>query len=184
MQRFRRSRCLPDVISCTRIELAEDGGEVAADLEEFDARFLAARHRLVRICAGFVGVDAADDVIHDTYLRARSRRRQLRDVDLFEGWLTRIAINLCLNRHRSTRRWRGRTTSVPGQEARPMRDAGLDELIEALPPRERTVIILHYGHGYRLEEIARMSGLSSGTVRSTVHRARRRLRGQLEASNR
>jgi len=78
---------------------------VAIDASAFDARFADARDRLARICAGLVGADAADDVVHDTYLRARLRQGQLRDDDLFEAWLTRIAINLCMNRHRSHRRW-------------------------------------------------------------------------------
>lgn len=91
------------------------------DASAFDLRFSAARDRLVRICAGLVGADAADDVVHDAYLRARLRHGQLRDDDRFEAWLTRIAIHLCMNRHRSHRRWIERSRRCSGwcpQEAR------------------------------------------------------------------
>ncbi|MGH2456404.1 MAG: RNA polymerase sigma factor, partial [Candidatus Limnocylindria bacterium] len=61
---------------------------------------------------------------------------------------------------------------------------GLRELVERLPPRERTLVVLHYGHGYRLDEIARMTGLSAVNVRTIVFRARRRLRDQVEDADR
>lgn len=58
----------------------------------YGARFAPARNRLVRICADFVGADAAEDIVHDTYLRGRDRFKQLRDDDLFESWLTPAAM--------------------------------------------------------------------------------------------
>lgn len=150
----------------------------------FDAQFEVARPRLVRICAGFVGRDLADDVVQDTYLRARARYAQLRDPDLFEAWLTRIALNLCVNRHRSNRRLRELLPRLRPRSTAAERDVGLRELIERLPPRERTVVVLHYGHGYAFEDIARMTGLSTVNARTIVFRARRRLADQLREADR
>jgi RNA polymerase sigma-70 factor (ECF subfamily) len=177
--------CLtPDVL--TLESFVTDPGPISASREDglaaYDARFALARDRLVRICAGFVGADAAEDVVHDTYLRGRSRWRQLRDEDLFEGWLTRIAINLCMNRHRSRRRLLDLLPMVGARAPEAAgRDIGLRELVERLPPRERTLVVLHYGYGYQLEEIARMTGLSPVNVRTIVFRARRRLADQVRA---
>jgi RNA polymerase sigma-70 factor, ECF subfamily len=154
------------------------------DAAAFDARFAAARDRLVRICAGMVGADAADDVVQDTYLRARARFGQLREIDLFEAWLTRIALNLCVNRHRSERRLRDLLPFLGSRSRAADRDLGLRELIERLPARERTLVVLHYGHGYRFEEIARITGLTEVNARSIVFRARRRLADQLKAADR
>lgn len=149
----------------------------------YDARFEAARERLVRICAGFVGVDAAEDVVHDAYLRGRSRFGQLRDLDLFDAWLTRLAINLCVNRHRAGRRLRDLLPSLRPVAAAP-RDVGLRELVEGLSARERTLVVLHYGHGYRFDEIARITGLTTVNARTIVFRARRRLAEQLREAER
>ncbi|MGH2456484.1 MAG: RNA polymerase sigma factor [Candidatus Limnocylindria bacterium] len=154
-------------------------------IDAYDARFALARDRLVRICAGFVGADAAEDVVHDAFLRGRARRHQLRDAHLFEAWITRLAINLCLDRRRSRGRLLGllpRLWQPPAPQDRG--DLGLRELVERLPPRERTLVVLHYGHGYRLDEIARMTGLSAVNVRTIVFRARRRLRDQVEDADR
>ena len=130
-----------------------------------------------------MGVDAAEDVVHDAYLRGSSRFAQLRDIDLFEAWLTRLAINLCINRHRAGRRLRDLLPSLRPIPAAP-RDAGLRELVEQLPPRERTLVVLHYGHGYRFEEIARMTGLSTVNARTIVFRARKRLGDLLREADR
>jgi RNA polymerase sigma-70 factor (ECF subfamily) len=150
----------------------------------FDAQFEVARDRLVRICAGLVGRDLADDVVQDTYLRARSRFAQLRDPDLFEAWLTRIALNLCVNRHRSDRRLRALLPLLRPRTTGAMRDLGLRELIEQLPPRERTLVVLHYGHGYSFEDIARLTGLTTVNARTIAFRARRRLADQLHEADR
>lgn len=150
----------------------------------FDARFELVRDRLIRICAGLVGRDAAEDVVHDTYLRGRARIGQLRDADLFEAWVTRLAINLCMNRHRSGRRLRALLPSLVARRANADRDVGLRELIERLPSRERTLVVLHYGHGYGFEELGRLTGLTAVNARTIVFRARRRLADQLHEADR
>ena len=154
-------------------------------LEVYDTRFAMGRDRLIRICSGLVGADVAEDVVHDTFLRGRRRFHQLRDEDLFEAWITRIAINVCLDLRRANRRFTDviRLLSRPERQE-PAPDIGLRQLVEALPSRERTLVVLHYGYGYRMEDIAGMTGLSAVNVRTIIFRARRRLRDQLEADDR
>ena len=60
-------------------------------------------------------------------------------------------------------------------EAPAGRDAALIELVERLAPADRTIVVLHYGHGYALDEIARLLDLNYATVRSRIARARIRL---------
>ena len=153
-------------------------------VDEFDARFALMRERLVRICTGFVGPAMAEDVVHDAFIRGRAKRHQLRREELFEAWITRIAIRICLDRREAGRRLLDVLLRIrpPSRELGP--DAGLRQLVEQLPPRERTLVVLHYGHGYRLGEIARMSGLSPVNVRTIIFRARRRLRDELQRTNR
>jgi RNA polymerase sigma-70 factor, ECF subfamily len=182
VQRFALSRCHTlDVI--TTESIVTEPQPIAAPAEgesaTYDRLFGTAHGRLVRICAGFVGADAAQDVVHDAYLRGRHRFHQLRDVDLFEAWLTRIAINLCVNRHRSARRLLGLLPILARREP-DASDVGLRDLVERLPPRERTLVVLHYGYGYRFDEIARLTGLTAVNARTIVFRARRRLAGQVQ----
>ena len=143
------------------------------DTIDFDRRFGRVRPRLERICGSLVGASDAADVVHDTYLLARSRLAQLRDPDALEAWLMRIAIRGCYDLHRRGRR----TVAYPMAvlEAPAGRDAALVELVERLPPADRTIVVLHYGHGYALDEIARLLDLNYATVRSRIARARIRL---------
>jgi RNA polymerase sigma factor (sigma-70 family) len=155
------------------IEAAEVTDEADARAD-FDARFALARERLLRITASLVGIEEAEDVVQDTYLLGRRRFEQLRDPSAFEGWITRIAVNLCFGRHRRRKRLRELLPRLlPGKAA--ASDIGLRELVEGLPPRERTVLVLHYGHGYSLEEISTLLDLSHTNVRTIIARTRKRL---------
>ena len=152
-------------------------------LDSYDMRFAMGRDRLVAICRGLVGADAAEDVVHDTFLRGRRAFHQLRDDELFEAWITRIAVRVCLDLRRANHRFTevARAWWRPERDRSPQRDVGLRQLIERLPPRERTVVVLHYGYGYRVDDIAAIAGLSAANVKTILFRARRRLRDQIEA---
>lgn len=98
----------------------------------------------------------------------------MRDRAAFEPWVTRIAVNLCFGRHRRMKHLRELLPALlPRRTA--ASDIGLRELVEKLPPRERTVLVLHYGHGYRLEEIAVILDLTHTNVRTVIARTRKRL---------
>lgn len=147
----------------------------------WEVRFDDLRSRLVALAGSLVGRDAAEDVVHDAYLRARSRISQLRDPDALDAWLTRIVIRTAYNHHRSRAGLLGRLARIGPAQPVPSRDAGLRELIDRLPARERSILVLHYAYGYALAEIAEMLGLSHVNVRTIIFRARRRLAADWEA---
>lgn len=140
-----------------------------------DERFPAFTPRLLAICRALAG-DLAEDVVQETYLQGRKRLDQLRDLDALEPWLTTIAVRQCIRHHRGRRRLfdllphLGRL--VPASVTS---DLALRELIEALPVRGRSVLVLHYGYGYRLHEVAALLDLSHTNVRSVIARTRKRL---------
>jgi len=57
----------------------------------------------------------------------------------------------------------------------------LDEAISGLPPRLREIFLLHDVQGFKHEEIARMLGLSVGTSKSQLFKARLKVREILKA---
>ena len=142
-------------------------------IDDLDRRFANARPALVRLCASLVGVDEADDVVQDVYIVARRRIGQLHDPSALEGWLKRIAVNRCYDRHRRTKRLTERLPML--HRSQPERDLGLLELVEQLPQRQRTVLVLFYAYGYGLHEIAELLSLTHVNVRSIIARARRSL---------
>lgn len=159
--------------------MSEPDSITARDIRDsFDLRFATARGPLIAICTGLIGPAEAEDVVHDTYLRARSRLGQLRDTGNLEAWLARIAIRLCYNRQRHLRLLRDRLPSLLSVQVHRTSDLGLRELIERLPARERTVLILRYGYGYGLDEIAALLSLRHSNVRTILTRTRQRLAAQ------
>ena len=150
---------------------------------DFVSRFQALRPRLMALCGAVAGGDDAPDLVQETYLRAQDRLSQLRDPALFDAWVVRIALNESKSLLRRQRLAAQRLGALRTQPSQP-RDAGLIELVHGLNPDQRAVIVLHYGYGYRMREIARLLGLSEVNARTLAFRARRRLRGQLEEIDR
>ena len=126
-------------------------------VDDFDARFERARPRVLAVARSILGAEGADDIVQDTYLAARSRIDQ----------------NLCyqvLRRSALQDRHQARFADPP-----PVSDPALRDLIERLPLRERAIVVLHYAHGYSLEEVARMLSLSYPNTRAVLSRTRRRM---------
>ncbi len=149
---------------------------------DFYQRFEAMMPRLLAVCRAVIGTGEAEDVVQETYLRASARIGQLRDPNLFEAWVTRIALNEAKTILRSrARRIPLRELNAPSVTRGP--DPGLRELVEALPMRQRMAVVLYYGYGYRLREGAELLGINEITARTVLFRARRRMRAGLEDSD-
>lgn len=142
-------------------------------VDDFDARFERARPRVLAVARSILGADGAEDIVQDTYLVARSRIDQLRDASALDRWLARIAENLC---YQVLRRSATRSRHLPAPSDQALAsDPALLDLIERLPLRERAILVLHYGHGYNLEEVAAILSLSYPNVRALLSRTRRRM---------
>jgi RNA polymerase sigma-70 factor (ECF subfamily) len=154
------------------------GPVVGAHTRDLDEAFAVARPRLLRIATSLVGPAHAEDVVHDTYLMARSRIGQLRDPRATEAWLARICVHRSFRVQRRARRLQGLLDRLPGRDRPAMHASGLElrELIDALAPRERTVVILQHGYGYTLLEVAEVLGVSHANARKISSRATARLR--------
>jgi RNA polymerase sigma factor (sigma-70 family) len=153
---------------------------------DLDSAFASARPRLVRIATSLVGVDAAEDVVHDTYLVARGRIGQLRDPAALDAWLARICVHRSFRIRRRGKRLHELLARVPFARVTPAASGRveLQELIEALPPRERAVVVLQHGYGYTLAEVAELVGISHANARQISSRTRARLLQQWQEAER
>lgn len=151
------------------------------DKTEFSARVLAAETGLYRVAKTILpqGTDC-EDAVQETLLRAWEKRNTLRQPEFFRTWLTRILINEC-NRMAKNRR-----TDVPLEECCALTapdgsevDTELRECILRLPLKLRTTVTLYYIEGYSVGEIAKLTRVPSGTVKSRLSRSRDLLREQL-----
>jgi len=74
----------------------------------------------------------------------------------------------------------GSATAMDRSTRDPAAAIDLERAVVALPAGARRAFILHHVEGYKQEEIASLSGVAVGTVKSQLHRARRLLREALE----
>ena len=161
---------------------------------------LVNRHqrRVWMVCRQYVGVDEADAAAQDSLVKAFTRIGDFDRRAAFSTWLTRIAINTCLDQIRKRRRERmtaeepadeygaGLLEQVPddgvGPEARFQQQqtvANLRDREKGLPPKQREIFRLRFYAELELEEIARVLEIHVGTVKTQLHRAVHRLRREL-----
>jgi RNA polymerase sigma-70 factor (ECF subfamily) len=146
---------------------------VPLDRDGFDAAFESLRPQLLALARSLLGPDAAEDAVHDTYVVGREALGQLRDPAAVDGWLKRICVTRCYRVHRRRRLFDRILASFA--PAPSVRDAGIRDLVEQLPHRQRVVVVLHYGHGYSLAEISELIDERYDNVRAIASRARRKL---------
>jgi RNA polymerase sigma-70 factor (ECF subfamily) len=149
----------------------------------FDRHF-ADVHRYLRHRAG---PDLADDLAAETFVRAFAVRARFRPraCDTARAWLFTIATNLL---HDEARRGRRRVLALgrlaaepPPAQVEPLdeRDPALAAALSALREEEREAVLLLAWGELSYEEIARVTGVRPGTVRSRLNRARARLQEAL-----
>lgn len=141
------------------------------------------------------------DLAQEVWIRVYRHIRRLQEPCKFRGWLSRIATNLFYDELRKRKRistplsldaprnledgemdW-----EIPSDNPGPTDDLitrefydQLQEAIADLPEVFRTTIVLREINGMAYEEIAEMTGVSLGTVKSRIARARQRLQSHLQ----
>src|SRR5207248_787147 len=136
---------------------------------------------------------AAEEIVVDTFARAHRALARLEPDDSLRPWLYRVAVNLSYNR----RPRKGLVLSslddavdeaIATDDGSPSHVAEQAELrrfvlqsVDALGPKHRIVVVLHYLNGLNLAEIAEVVDCPVGTVKSRLHYALRRLRTHLAA---
>ena len=135
----------------------------------------------------------AEEITQDTFLRAYEKLGTLKDPNRFSGWLYMIATRRFLT-------WLGEKR-VPMESLEAMSQAEIEALfyaqymvaqteklatekqreivqylLQKLPAHERTAVVLHYLSEMTCEEIGNFLGISPSTIKSRLHRARKRLK--------
>jgi RNA polymerase sigma-70 factor (ECF subfamily) len=179
---------------------------VAHDERAFYSLVRAYERRVFALVLRMVGDRAeAEDLAQEVFVQV------FRSVALFRGdsklstWIFRIAVNLCKNRNKYLRIHRADAqqplegdegsalvqngASTTGQVARPdemMAGRQVEQIVQRaileLEPSFRECLLLRDVEDMSYEEIASVTGLPEGTVKSRIHRARAQLRDIVEGA--
>ncbi|HZR95726.1 MAG TPA: RNA polymerase sigma factor, partial [Gaiellaceae bacterium] len=168
------------------------GSEGAAPPEAELTRALYERfaQQIFRYCLHQLGSrEEAEDAVQSTFLNAFRGLKRGVVPEAETAWLFKIAHNVCLSRHRSTRR-RGRVESpadfaaveelTPAAVSSPDELFGLQDVLEQLPENQRRAILLREWQGLSYREIARELDVSQPAVETLIFRARRALASGLQ----
>ena len=162
----------------------------SGDAGGYDALVSSYLRRVVSIAYGFVrNAQDAEDLAQEAFVKAYQNIGSFRIGDPFGPWIYRIVTNLALDvvRHRRKFRHEEIDPSAPAgrrdeAELPAMSNAiaaRIDAAIEELPEMQRVVARLHLVEELDHAEIATITGLSAGTLRSHLSLARAKLREKL-----
>ncbi len=170
------------------------------EMEDFDSLVHLHRPRIFRfLLASLRNRETAENLTQDCFVRAYQARHQFRGEASAVTWFMQIAANL-LRHHESSNRlkfWRRSLESdadvadlggaVRDQQQSPEALALVQEQVQriwsaaaALPARQRTVFLLRFVEDMNLLEIAEVTGMKEGTVKTHLFRALQSVRARLE----
>jgi len=163
------------------LQLAADGDAQA--IKSLYDRFAPRVYAVVRRIAG--SDDLAQDYAQEAWIRALRALPTFRGDSRFSTWLHRIAVNAALQALRKSETRQRREAPIPDQlPVAP--DAGdvflqrrLTRALDRLPEGMRRVLILHDVEGYTHEEIGEVLGVTAGTSKSQLSKARAKMREML-----
>jgi RNA polymerase sigma-70 factor (ECF subfamily) len=131
----------------------------------------------------------AEDVVQEAFLAYHRHGMALPENEA-GAWLHRVVVNRALDRLRSRSRWRLEELSddaaagpaAAGPRRSDDQRLDIERAVEALPEAARLVFVLHDVEGYKHREIAERLGISEGTSKSQLFRARGIVRRELGAA--
>lgn len=160
---------------------------------------LSAQEKLYRLYAGkmwgvcrryAMDAEQAKDILQEGFIVIFEKLHQYKGKGSLEGWMRRIFVNLALAEYRKKRLFFYDTNELPInlqddvseeelEEAWEFSEEELMEMITSLPPQYRMVFNLYAIEGMSHKEIAQMLGISEGTSKSNLFRAREWLKKKI-----
>jgi RNA polymerase sigma-70 factor (ECF subfamily) len=172
------------------LELARRCHEGDADaFEDLYRRHVGRLYSLTRRMVG--SAEEAEDLVQDVFLQAHRKLGGFRGESSLGTWLYRLGVNHCLDYLRGRQARMGRATesidepdaAEPVAQAPLVPDAisrvDLERAIGRLPEGCRAAFLLHDVEGFEHREVAAILGVTEGTSKSQVHKARLKLRAML-----
>ena len=165
------------------------------DAAAFDELYRSHAGRLYNLVYRMAGAQhEAEDLLQEVFLQAHRKLGSFKGESSLGTWLYRLAVNHCLDflRGRQARMARssdsldaeGASEPASVSPAVPTAISRLDleRAIARLPDGCRAAFILHDVEGFEHNEVAKLLGVSEGTSKSQVHKARMKLRAMLSGA--
>ncbi|MCO6511878.1 MAG: RNA polymerase sigma factor [Aridibacter famidurans] len=162
------------------------------DLEAFEMLYQKYHRRAYSLCLRMTNnVTEAEDLTQEAFIQLFRKAGSFRGDSAFTTWFHRLVVNQVLMYFRKRSVKNEKTTEdgempehlVPQTKTKAnlpiLNRIDINKAIAALPPGYKSVFILHDVEGFEHSEVARILGISVGTSKSQLHKARLKLRGML-----
>ncbi len=171
--------------------LTEDGVWAEDVLRVYGTSLYPAALRMTR------NAPDAEDLVQETFVKALAASERFQPGTNLNAWLRRIMVNTFISGYRRTRAGpqfvpedalgsqlicaQSHDGSAEDQVVGRLLDPGVIAALRELPDRHRIVVYLAYLEGLGYRQISALTGIPLGSVKSSLHRARYRLRAELGA---
>ncbi len=174
-----------DKQTVTLIRAAQNGNQNAFHqlVANYDSRIMSLALQILK------NKEDAEDIYQEVFLKA------WRSLDAFEfksdfyTWLYRITVNACYSYRTGKQRHHMDNISLEEgyhdfyedehNDKRDEQQQSIISAVEELPPKQKTVFVLRYYQGHKIQDIANLLGCTAGTVKRYLHRATHKLRRDL-----
>lgn len=157
------------------------------DTRAFERLYRKHVGRIHALAYRMIGGEEAEEVTQDVFVRCWEKLGTFRGEAQFSTWLHRVAINVILAKRakNATRRSRFIEDEIAiDTAAAPVKSGDgtvdFEGAIKKLPDGARQIFVLHDVEGYRHQEIGDMLGITVGTSKAQLHRARMLLRRHID----
>jgi RNA polymerase sigma-70 factor (ECF subfamily) len=163
------------------------------DAGAFEELYRQHAGRLFNLTSRMVGsLQEAEDLLQEVFLHAYRKLGSFRGDSSLATWLYRLGMNQCLDHLRGRQVRMSQATDslddeMTAEAASPspatpiaVNRIDLERAIGRLPEKCRAAFLLHDVEGFEHHEVAAILGVSEGTSKSQVHKARMKLRGMLK----
>lgn len=136
--------------------------------------------RMYAVCLRYAGnTEEAEDILQEGFIKVFKKLDSFRSEGSFEGWVRRIFVNTAIEHFRRKRYLMPVTekeeNTIEGKFTSVLDELGVKDimaLVQELSPGYRTVFNMYVVEGYTHKEIADMLGISEGTSKSQLSRAK------------
>jgi RNA polymerase sigma-70 factor (ECF subfamily) len=161
----------------------------AGDVDAFEMLYRQHAPRIYSLACRMAGSpQEGEDLLQEIFLQVHRKLGSFRGDATLGTWLYRLALNLCLDFVRSRQARMKAVTDAIDEEGgfepaapreTPVARLDLERAVQQLPDGYRAAFVLHDVEGLDHREVGEMLGISEGTSRSQVFKARMKLRAML-----
>ncbi len=136
--------------------------------------------RMYAVCLRYAAnTEEAQDILQEGFIKVFKKLESFRGEGSFEGWIRRVIVNTAIEHFRRKKYFTPVTekeeNTIEGQYTSALDDLAAKDimaLVQELSPGYRTVFNMYVVEGYSHKEIANMLGISEGTSKSQLSRAK------------